>query len=84
MLYVVIAADAAPAATKIALVRDSFETRLMSESFSTRPKAALLIVTVEVRRGRGADARCIERSFQAPKRSKPPGRRVTEHSRLRT
>jgi len=41
MLYVVIAADAAPAATKIALVRDSFETRLMSESFSTRPKACL-------------------------------------------
>jgi len=75
MLYVVIAADAAPAATKIALVRDSFETRLMSESFSTRPKAALLIVTVEVRRGRGADARCIGKklpgaeTFQAPRAS---------------
>jgi hypothetical protein len=33
-LYAVIAANAAAVATKIALVLDGFETRLMAESFS--------------------------------------------------
>jgi len=41
-LYVVVAANVAAAATKIALVRDSFETRLMSESFRRGPRPVSL------------------------------------------
>ena len=52
MLYAVIAATEAAVATEIALVRDAFETRLMAESFSTRPRGLSLIFTIEVQRVR--------------------------------
>jgi hypothetical protein len=41
LVYAVIAANEAAVATTIALARDGFETRLMAESLSTRPKASL-------------------------------------------
>jgi hypothetical protein len=41
MLYAVIAANEAAVATKMALARGDFETRLMAESLSMRPRASI-------------------------------------------